>query len=215
MPTRAILWDLDGVLVNSMEFHYQAFQEVLARRARELSREEYLQTIIGLRNDDIFRKLLGDLSGEEVRNLANRKEEVFRRLISGRVEALPGAVELVGRAKESGLRQAIVSSTPRENINVILSSLHVAHEFDAIVGEEDVSRGKPDPEGFALAAKRVDVSAGECIVIEDAPEGLAAGKAAGMRCIGVATTRHPGQLGDADLVVESVEDDRVWEFISG
>ena len=215
MTVRAILWDLDGVLVNSMEFHYQAYQEVLASRGKELSREEYLRELIGLRNYVILRRVLGDLSDEEVEALAERKEEAFRRLVAGQVKALPGADQLLRRAKEAGLRQAIVSSTPRANIELMLKSLGLWDIFDAIVGEEDAARGKPDPEGFLLAASRLGVAPEECIVIEDAPEEIAAGKAAGMRCIGVTTTRPAEKLSQADLVVGSLEDLRVWEFVTG
>lgn len=223
MTVGAILWDLDGVLVNSMEFHYQAYREVLAGRGRELSREEYLRELIGLRNYVILRRVLGgepvsergELSDEEVTALAEQKEEAFRRLIAGNVKALPGAAELVRRAREAGRRQAIVSSTPRANIEVMLQSLGLwTSLFDVIVGEEDASRGKPDPEGFLVAATRLGVAPEECVVIEDAPEGIAAGKAAGMRCIGVTTTRPAERLSQADLVVETLADERVWDMLA-
>ena len=210
---RAILWDLDGVLVNSMDFHYRAYSEVLSWRGVELSREVYLKELIGLRNYVILRRLLGDLSDEDVTALAELKEEAFRRLIAGKVKALPGAERLVRRAKKATLRQAIVSSTPRANIEVMLQSLGLWELFDVIVGEEDAARGKPDPEGFLVAASRLSVAPAECVVIEDAPEGIAAGKAAGMRCIGVTTTRPAERLSQADLVAGSLEDERVWEFI--
>lgn len=211
---RAIIWDLDGVVVNSMEFHYAAFREVLAERDRELSREEYFDTLIGLRNDDILRRLLGELSLEEIERLNAAKEESFRRRIADKAKALPGAAELVRRARQAQLRQAVVSSTARENIGLILDSLKLTGAFDAVVGQEDATRGKPDPQGFQIAAERLGVARAECIVIEDAPEGIAAGKAAGMRCIGVTTTRAPERLSQADLVVGTLEDKRVWEMLS-
>ena len=86
--------------------------------------------------------------------------------------------------------------------------------FDAIVSGGDVSEGKPDPEGFLLAASRLGVHPEECVVIEDAPEGIEGGKAAGMRCIGVTTTRAAEKLGQADLVVDSLDDERVWRFLT-
>ena len=215
MTVRAILWDLDGVIANSMEFHYQAYREVLAGRGRDLSREEYLRELIGLRNYVILRRVLGDLPNEEVTALAGEKEKAFRRLIAGNVTALPGADRLVRRAKEVGLLQAIVSSTPRANIEVMLESLGLWDLFEVIVGEEDATRGKPDPEGFLVAAQQLGVPPEECVVIEDAPEGILAGKAAGTRCIGVTTTRPAERLSQADLVVETLEDERVWDEVSG
>jgi beta-phosphoglucomutase len=212
--TLAILWDMDGVLVNSMEFHYQAYREVLSEFGRDLSREEYLGSLIGLRNYVILRRLLGDLPPEEIERLAVAKEAAFRRRVAGNVQPLPGAAELVRRGRVAGLKQAIVSSTPCENIELVVDSLGLASMFDAIVGEEDAERGKPDPEGFLVAAERLSVPPADCVVIEDAPEGIAAGKAAGMGCIGVTTTRPPEKLAQADLVVSSLEDERVWQLIA-
>jgi HAD superfamily hydrolase (TIGR01509 family) len=213
MTIRAILWDLDGVLVNSMESHFQAFREIVEPRGRELSREEYLETIIGLRNDAIFKRLLPGISDDEAKALAAEKEDAFRHLIAGNAKALPGAEPLVRRAKEAGLGQAIVSSTPRANIDLILRELSIKGLFDAVVGEEDAARGKPDPEGFTRAAERLAVPSEGCVVIEDAPEGIAAGKAAGMRCVGVTTTRPAEMLAEADLVVATLEDEQVWAFV--
>jgi beta-phosphoglucomutase len=215
MTAKAILWDLDGVLVNSMDCHYRAYSEVLSRRGVKLSREKYLREMIGLRNYTILRRVLGDLPDEEILRLAEEKEVAFRRLVQGQVQPLPGAAELVRRARDAGIKQAIVSSTPCANIELMLQSLGLYDCFEVIVGEEDAARGKPDPEGFLVAASRLGVPPTDCVVIEDAPEGIGAGKAAGMRCIGVTTTRPAEKLSQADLVVESLEDERVWEFIAG
>jgi beta-phosphoglucomutase len=215
MTAKAILWDLDGVLVNSMDFHYRAYSEVLSQCGVKLSREKYLKEMIGLRNYTILRRVLGELPNEEIMRLAEEKEEAFRRLVQGQVQPLPGAAELVRRARDAGIKQAIVSSTPCANIELMLQSLGLHDCFEVIVGEEDAARGKPDPEGFLVAASRLGVPPTDCVVIEDAPEGIAAGKAAGMRCIGVTTTRPAEKLSQADLVVESLEDERVWEFIAG
>jgi len=121
----------------------------------------------------------------------------------------------VRRAHEAGLKQAIVSSTPCENIELVVDSLGLRSLFDTLVGEEDAQHGKPDPEGFLVAAKRLSVPPRDCVVIEDAPEGIAGGKAAGVRCIGVTTTRPAEKLADAgaDLVVASLEDEGVWQLI--
>lgn len=215
METAAVLWDLDGVIVDSAPLHYEAYRRVLEARGVALSEERFRGELLGLRNEAILHALLGSLTPEEARRLAARKEAVFRRLLRGHVQALPGALRLLRRASRAGLRQAIVSSTPRRNIVVILAELGTAPLLDAIVGEEDAARGKPDPEGFLVAAERLGVPAGACVVIEDAPQGIAAGKAAGMRVIAVATTRPPERLAGADLVVPSLEDPRVWPFIAG
>ncbi len=129
------------------------------------------------------------------------------------MEALPGAADLLRRLRREGVLSAIVSSTPRANIDLILGSLGLADAFAAVVGAEDAQRGKPDPEGFLVAAERLRVSPADCVVLEDAPEGIEGAKAAGMRCIGVGTTRPLEKLSRADLVVERLDDPRVREML--
>jgi beta-phosphoglucomutase len=213
----AILWDLDGVIVDSGEWHYQAYVQVLGKRGVELDRERYYGSLFGRRNWDILRDVLGNLPDAEIHAVAEDKERTFRELVRGHIEPLPGAKELLRRAHEAGLKQSIVSSTPRENIELIVQSLGVREWLDAIVGEEDSDRGKPDPQPFTTAADRLGVAYELCVVIEDAPEGIEAGKRGGMRTIGVATTRPAERLMEsgADLVVSSLEDARAWRFIAG
>jgi HAD superfamily hydrolase (TIGR01509 family) len=213
--TRAILWDLDGVIVDSGLYHYEAYRRVFGELRRSISGDEFFSGLIGLRNDAIIRKVLGEVPDDEVKRIADRKETAFRELVSGNVDALPGVRYLVEDAKAAGLKQAIVSSTPRANIDLILGELKFEGFFTAIVGEEDAAKGKPDPEGFLVAMSRLGMQANECVVIEDAPEGITAGKAAGARTIGVATTRPAQRLTEADLVVGSLDDRKVWMFIRG
>ncbi len=210
----AVLWDLDGVLVDSTRFHYEAYRRLLSESGRDLGFDEF-RNLFGLRNEPILRRLFGELPPQEVERLAQRKEELFRELIAGNVEALPGAAGLVRRLREEGLSLAIVSSTPRANIELILGSLGLAGAFAAVVGAEDASRGKPHPEGFLTAAERLGVPPADCVVLEDAPEGIEGAKAAGMRCIGVATTRPPERLSEADLVVGRLDDPRAEAFLLG
>lgn len=211
---KAVLWDLDGVLVDSTRFHYEAYRKLLAEPGRDISFDDF-RNLIGLRNETILQRLFGELPPQEVERLGERKEEFFRELIAGNVEALPGAAGLVRRLRESGVLMAIVSSTPRANIELILGSLRLAEAFAAVVGAEDASRGKPHPEGFLTAAERLEVAPVDCVVLEDAPEGIQGAKAAGTRCIGVATTRPPERLREADLVVDRLDDPRVEAFLLG
>lgn len=211
---QAILWDLDGVIVDSGQYHFRSYQWLLAQRGVEMSQQRFFSQMFGRRNWDILQDVLGPLTEEEVHALAEQKEAKFRELVRGHITALPGAAELLRRAHEAGILQSIVSSTPRANIELIVETLGVGGYLDAIVGEEDSERGKPDPQPFTTAADRLGVAYERCVVIEDAPEGVAAGKAAGMRVIGVAITRPPERLAQADLVVDSLKDARAWGFVS-
>jgi beta-phosphoglucomutase family hydrolase len=208
----AVLWDMDGVLVNTAPHHWQAWRELFASQGKDLSEQEFRRTF-GLRNDDILRDVLGEMPKERLRELGRRKEESFRAAIRDSVRPLPGAVALVRRLQENAVKMAVVSSAPRLNVETLIEALGIAHAFDAVVAEEDAERGKPDPQGYLVAAERLDARPEECVVIEDAPGGVEAAKRAGMRCIGLAAERKPGELAKADLVVASLEDDTVYSFL--
>jgi HAD superfamily hydrolase (TIGR01509 family) len=210
----AVLWDLDGVIVDSGRHHFEAYRWLLAQHGIELTYERFFSRLFGRRNWDILRDVIPGIGEHEVERLAAEKEAKFRQLVAGNIEALPGAASLLRRAHEAGVKQAIVSSTPRANIELIIGTLGLSDCLDAIVGEEDSERGKPDPQPFTTAADRLGVPYERCVVIEDAPEGVAAGKAAGMRVIAVTTTRPSDRLASADLIIPSLEDERVWEFLS-
>jgi beta-phosphoglucomutase family hydrolase len=210
--TKAVLWDLDGVLVDTAPFHFQAWQELFQSLGTGFAEADFRRTF-GLRNDAILRDILGELARAEVERLARRKEELYRGKVEGRVTAIPGAIELLRRLQQRGKKMAIVSSTPAENVRVVLRSLGLEGVFGAVVAEEDAPKGKPDPQGFLLAAEKLGVEAGECVVIEDAPGGVEAAKRAGMRCIGLATSRPREALAGADLVVDSLEEATVYSFL--
>jgi beta-phosphoglucomutase family hydrolase len=210
----AVLWDLDGVLVDTARFHYQAWRQLLAELGRTVSEEEFRRTF-GLRNDLILRDLLGEVSAAEVERLSERKEAFFRQHAAGQVTLLPGAAELLRRARDGGRRAALVTSTPRANIDFVLGQVGLAGAFDTIVAAEDVSKGKPEPEGYLLAASRLDVAPGRCLVIEDAPGGVEAARRAGMRCLAVTTTRPREDLSAADVVVDSLHDAAALAMLEG
>jgi HAD superfamily hydrolase (TIGR01509 family) len=201
--TRAVLWDLDGTLVDSEEFHWQSWQRALEQDGVRVTREQFKATF-GQRNDRILRGWLGaESSDERITRIADAKEAEYRRLaeVHG-LTPLPGAAAWLVRLQEDGWKQAIASSAPRQNVEVMLRALHLERYFDAIVASEDVTRGKPDPQVFLAAAGRLSVLPAHCIVVEDAGAGIEGARRAGMRSIGVSTTITL----DADVFVRSLED---------
>jgi len=210
--TKAVLWDMDGVLVDTAPFHFQAWRELFQSLDKGFADADFRRTF-GLRNDAILRDILGELTPAEVERLAQRKEGLYREKIEGRVTAIPGAIDLLRRLQQGGRKMAIVSSAPGENVRAVLRSLGLEGVFGAVVAEEDALKGKPDPQGFLLAAEELGVAAGECVVIEDAPGGVEAAKKAGMRCIGLATSRPREALAGADLVVDTLEEAAVYSFL--
>jgi len=190
--------------VDTADQHFAAWTDTFAPREVALERAAFLSTF-GRRNVDVLRDMLGDdLSDDDVRTIGLAKEENYRaRVAAAPLETLPGVAVWLQRLRQEGWRQAIASSAPHANIAVILDSLSLRDAFEAIVGEEDVQRGKPDPQVFLVAAAKLEAPPARCIVVEDAPAGVEAAHRAGMRSIGVRSGhRHL----DADLVVDSLAD---------
>jgi len=202
---RAVIWDLDGVIADTAPYHSLAWQWVFRQRGLDFTDEDF-QASFGLRNDSIIRRFLGEgVSHEEIEVIAEDKEVNFRRRIGHNVKPLPGVVALIKSLAESGFGLAIVSSTPMENVQLIIGSLGIRQYFQHIIAEKDVTEGKPSPQGFLLAAERLGIEPEDCVVVEDAVAGVAAAKRAGMRCLAVTNT-HPGtSLAQADLIVDSLE----------
>lgn len=200
---RAVLWDLDGTLVDSLEQHWRAWRETVAAEGVEITKAQFRDTF-GRRNDAILARLLGaDTPPERVRRIGEAKESRYRELVAaGGLEALPGAAEWVARLAVDGWRQAIASSAPRLNVEVVLTVLGLGERFNTSVAAEDVRIGKPEPEVFLTAAARLDVAPARCVVVEDAVAGIEAARRAGMRSIGVG----PAHFAPADVVVGSLAD---------
>ena len=214
-PTQcAVIFDLDGVIVDSSQQHFESFVALGKEVGYAMDRARFAN-IFGRRNEEIFPMLLGpQLSREEVQHLADRKEELFRDRIRGQVEPLPGVTELLPALKAAGFHLAIGSSTPPKNIELILTELGFKAYFLAIVSGDDVSKGKPDPEVFVTAANRLGVPPAQAVVIEDAVAGVEAAKNGGMHALGV-TTNHPREsLHKADRVVDSLAEVAPADFLA-
>lgn len=200
-----VIFDLDGVLVDSSRFHRESWRIVGRERGFEMTDELFWRTF-GMPNRQILPLLLQrDLSEEEMEELSEKKEEVYRQIAQGRMRPLPGAVELVRGVAADGFRVALGSSTPWSNIRVVLESLGILECFEQIVCSDDVLHGKPHPEVFLKAAEKLGLPPHRCVVIEDAVVGVQAAKAAGARCLAVATTHPEEKLREADRVVPDLK----------
>ena len=200
---RAVLWDMDGTLIDSEQFHWISWRNTLAEEGTTITHAQFLSSF-GQRNDSILPQWLGSAaSPERMARVANAKEELYRDLVrKNGISPLPGVADWVRRLHKDGWLQAVASAAPRANIDAILEALSARHIFQAIVSAEDVHRGKPDPEVYLLAASRVGVPPERCIVVEDAVAGIEGARRAGMRSIGVSRNGHPL---DADVVVQSLD----------
>lgn len=200
---RAVLWDMDGTLIDSKRFHWISWRNTMAKEGIVITYEQFLSSF-GQRNDSIIPRWLGALSTpERIERIANAKEELYRHLVRrDGISPLPGAASWLHRLHKQGWSQAIASAAPRANIETVLEALSATHFFQGIVSAEDVHKGKPDPEVYLMAAARVGASPNRCIVVEDAVAGVEGARRAGMRSIGVS---HNGNHLTADLVVQSLD----------
>jgi HAD superfamily hydrolase (TIGR01509 family) len=196
---------MDGVLVDTGAFHFQAWSQILPEYGLSISRE-FFRSTFGMNNAGLLSVLLGQAPDPEfVTRVSDHKEHVFRQAARGHAQPLPGAREWLEYLQSAGARQAIASSAPPANIDTLVDALELRPYFDAIVSGYNMP-GKPDPSVFLEAARRIDVVPGRCIVVEDAVAGVEAAKRAGMRCIAVTTTNPAQALGEADVVVDRLDE---------
>lgn len=199
---RAVLWDMDGTIIDSEEFHWISWRETMAAEGIQITHLQFLSTF-GLRNDSIIPAWIGaNAPAERIEKIGNAKEQLYRHLVRTKgISPLPGVATWLPKLHEQGWLQAIVSSAPRLNIEVILDVIDATRYFQSIVSAEDVRKGKPDPEVYLMAASRLGIPPGRCIVIEDAAAGIEGARRAGMRSIGVG---QKSQNLAADIATESL-----------
>lgn len=202
---KGLVFDMDGTLVDNLDYHFAAFDE-FARREGLTLLEPVTLSINGLHSDDVFRRLLGEdvcqKFGYDALNFG--KEKVYRDMYSGKVTPIAGVIELLKAAKEAGVKCAIGSSGCRENVEFIIEELGIADYIDVSISGSDVTHGKPHPEIFSTAIERMGLKAEDCIVVEDAINGILAGVAAGCKCLGITTTSTAETLAGvgADICVK-------------
>ncbi len=212
---RAVLWDMDGTLVDSAEYHWQAWRDTMSREGSPITYEQFRATF-GQRNDSILRQWLGEKTASElIQRIGDAKEVLYRQHVREKgISPLPGALEWIHLLHRKSWGQAIASAAPRANIETILDVLQASQCFQAIVSADDVHRGKPDPEVFLIAATQLGVAPQHCIVVEDAEHGIEAARAAGMKSIGVSqNSKHLR----ADIVVRSLDllDENAFDRLLG
>jgi HAD superfamily hydrolase (TIGR01509 family) len=212
LPSTGVVFDLDGVLIDSHDQHEQGWFRLAEEIGQPLTSEQFKRSF-GMRNEmcipDVFGWARPDET-EKIRDLGERKEELYRLLLSeGGLVPLPGVVDLLDGLVAAAIPFSLGSSTSRKNIEVCFAATGLDSYFgDRFVGAEDVTRGKPAPDVFLEAARRIDRDPGECIVIEDAHVGIEAALAAGMAAVAVTTTHPRESLANcgASRIVNSLEE---------
>jgi tRNA threonylcarbamoyl adenosine modification protein YeaZ len=205
VPAAGVIWDMDGVIIDSADLHFASWREALSRHGLEMNRQQFDATF-GRRNDDIIAAVvLESVPDSQIKEIGEAKESAFRRLAAGRLRVFPGVTDLIQALGESGFRQAIASSAPPENISLVIQEMGLKEFLTAVVDGTQVSRGKPDPEVFLKAAAALELAPDKCLVIEDAVAGVTAARQAGMAVLAVSNTHGAAALADADRVTDTLQ----------
>lgn len=197
----AFLFDLDGVVVDSNALHVESWQEVARHRGFACADPEHVGKC-GLRTRAVIRDLLRwPVSEAEADRIGREKEELYREWIRrDGIRPIPGVLEFLAEARRRGIPCAVGSSAPRENVEACLKALGIEDAFRATVSGADVARGKPAPDIFLKAAAALGVAPEQCLVFEDAPAGIAAAHAAGMRAWALLTSHARAEVAEADAI---------------
>jgi len=212
----ALIFDFDGVIVDSEPVHMATFQQVLRDEGIEMSSEDYYGKYLGFDDHDCFKAVGSDhdrpFSDAEIRRLTEAKTQLVLQEFQTSIKALPGAVELIRKIARTRTPLAICSGSLREEIQVASESIGVRDCFKVIIAAEDVQRGKPDPEGYRLALEQLapfaasGPTAATSVVIEDSPAGIQSAAALGIKVLAVSTSYPAAELTDADRIVASLAD---------
>lgn len=197
---KAAIFDLDGVIVNTVPLHFKAWQRMFSEYGKEFSFEDYKQKVDGIPRKDGARAILTDLSDEVLKKAADKKQGYFLEYLnSEEIPVYSATVDLAKAIKKEKIKRSVISSS--KNCLSILKKVNLTGLFDVIITGNDVTKGKPDPQVFLMAAEKMGVEPEGCVVFEDAVLGVEAAKRAGMKCVGIDRYGKPGRLKKADLVV--------------
>ncbi|MEH2109262.1 HAD family hydrolase [Nostoc sp.] len=211
----AILFDLDGTIVNTDPIHYRAWQEMLLNYSIEIDEKFYKSRISGRLNPEIVKDILPQLSAAEGEKFADEKEAFFRKLAPD-LKPLNGFSELLAWTDTHQLKRALVTNAPRLNAEFILEVLGIKEAFHIVVLADDCIAGKPDPAPYQVALKKLGIQAEEAIALEDSPSGIRAAVSADIRTIGIASTHNPQVLQEvgAFMAIPDFTDLQLWTFLN-
>ncbi|MBN2211415.1 MAG: HAD family phosphatase [Sedimentisphaerales bacterium] len=212
---RGVIFDLDGVLVDTAEYHRRSWYDLAAREGWAHYSDELFYESFGKQNAVIIPRLAGrSLTEEEINEMADYKELRYRERINGKLSLLPGVRELLADLKKHGFRLAIGTSTPKVNLDMMLDTTGTRDCFDEFVTSDEITRGKPAPDTFLIAAKKLGLSPINCVVVEDAIPGVQAALAGGMAVLAVTNTRTREDLYQASRIVDSLTEVSAADFMA-
>lgn len=199
---KAVLFDLDGTLIDNNDVHFKAWKKYLKDNEIQISDEDFKDNISGRTNQDVIEHIYDKkMSKEEAEKYYLKKEEIYREMYKNDIAPIKGLIEFLKDLKENNVIMAIATSGIQVNIDFMFDNVPIKEYFQVVIDSSDISKGKPDPEIFLVTAEAVKIAPGNCIVFEDSTSGVQSGKAAGMKVVALTTTHTKEELSEADLVI--------------
>ncbi len=202
MSSYAVIFDMDGVIIDSNPFHKISLRQFCEKYGFHLSDEELINKIYGRTNKEWIANLFGALSPEELSIYGEEKESLFRQVFKNDIKALSGLPEFLKVLKQKNIPIAIGTSAPRSNVDFVLAYTGLGEYFSAILDESDVVHGKPNPEIYLKVAAKLGFDPNRCVVFEDSLSGVESARRAGTKVVGVATTHSFEELAHTDFVIK-------------
>jgi len=202
----ALIFDMDGTMVDNMMTHHLGWQKILAAYGLELTMEEVKATCHGKNTEIIERLFPGQYNPAERERISSEKEDWYRSIFLPELKLLPGLHDLLETTQQNGIPMGIGTAAPKVNVDFVLDTLHIRPYFQAIVQADDVDKGKPDPTVFFMVADRLGVPYRECLVFEDSPTGAKTALNAGMKAIILTTTHGEAEFEGIPSVLRCVPD---------
>ena len=200
MGIGAVLFDMDGVVVDNLPYHVDAWLLFCDRHGIPLTREIFYRELNGMNSKDTFEWFYKrEMSREEISRLEEEKEIIYREFYGPYRNAAPGLEGFLKEIRQRGIKTALATSAGQGNIDFTLDGIGLRDQFDAIIGGGEVRKGKPNPEIYLRAAELVGVEPKDCWVIEDSLQGIAAGLSAGMRVVGITTSHSSAELAHTQI----------------
>ena len=201
--TKAVIFDLDGTLLDNNSYHLKSWLEYLKNIGRDISEEEYNANINGRTNSDVIQYIYKrKMSDEEILKYTLEKEALYRELYKPFIKPLPGLIDFLEILKKKSIPMAIATSGIQPNIDFMFEEVPIKQYFKEVINSSHISKGKPDPEIYLKVASLLKVPTKNCLVFEDAVVGIKSAKAAGMKVIAVATTQTKEELSIADMIID-------------
>jgi haloacid dehalogenase superfamily, subfamily IA, variant 3 with third motif having DD or ED len=207
MNEAAVIFDLDGTLIDNNSFHLKAWQQFYKKRNRSLTEEEYKKHFNGKTNVDVLAHVFEmPLSLKDTDKYTNEKEDLYREIYSPYIKPVKGLLNLLHQIQKAGLPMAIATSGIKVNIDYMFEHIPIQHYFNEVIYSKHIKKGKPDPEIYLVTADKLNVAPGKCIVFEDSVAGIQSAKAAGMKVVAITTTHTIEELKIADKLINNYDE---------